>query len=86
MSFIDNVIGSFGGDLSLEKEQCKMMVFGFKGVFLEGVKGIKSFNEKEIILFACGGETVLSGENLFIKKFCQGDVVICGKINKIERN
>lgn len=84
MSFIDNIINSFGSDLCLEKEPLKMMVFGDKGVFLEGVVGIKSFNEKEIILFRKKGEALLNGENLFVKKFCGGDVVICGKINKIE--
>jgi sporulation protein YqfC len=86
MSFVDNILSSFGEEFSLEKESQKIMVFGDKGVFLEGVLGIKSFNKEQIVLFVKKGEIVIAGENLFVKKFCQGDVVVCGKINKIERN
>lgn len=86
MSFVDNILSSFGEEFSLEKESQKIMVFGDKGVFLEGVLGIKSFNKEQIVLFVKKGEIVIGGENLFVKKFCQGDVVVCGKINKIERN
>ncbi len=86
MSFIENIIGSFGGDEAFSNEQTKIMVFGDKGVFLEGVSGIKAFTDKEIILFRKKGEIALAGEKLFIKKFCGGDVVICGKISKIEMN
>ena len=86
MSFVDNILSSFGEEISLEKESNKIMIFGDKGVFLEGVSGIKSFNSEQIILFIKKGEIVVAGENLFVKKFCQGDVVVCGKINKIERN
>lgn len=86
MSFIENIIGSFGGDEAISNEPSRIMIFGDRGVFLEGATGIKSFNDKEIIIFKKKGEIALTGERLFIKKFCGGDVVICGKISKIEMN
>ena len=63
----------------------QVTLVGDSVVFLEGVKGIKEFSTEQITLFLNKGEITLFGEKMKIKKFCQGDLVVCGKINKIER-
>ncbi len=86
MSFIENILESFGIEKNVENSMEKAILFGDQGIFLEGIKGIKTFDYNQIILFTKKGEIKLTGEKLFIKKFCMGDVVVCGKIVAIERS
>ncbi len=86
MAFLENILQSLGLNDNVEKEFNKIMIFGDKGAFFEGIKGIKAFSSEQIILFAKKGEVLVKGERLYIKKFCMGDVVICGKIKEIARN
>ncbi|MBE7087027.1 MAG: hypothetical protein E7369_01855 [Clostridiales bacterium] len=84
MSFIDNILGCIGDEaLSLETGFRAVMV-GEKAVYIEGVKNITGFNEDVIELLIKRGSVKVSGRNMFIKKYCLGDVLICGKIKGIE--
>ena len=86
MSFIDNILENIG-ICDLEQEQkFRYTVFGEKAGYFENVLGIRYYTEEEIALSLKRGGLIVRGEKLYIKKFCLGDVVICGKITAVERN
>ena len=47
---------------------------------ITGVKDIKSFDEKEILLFTQAGKLVIKGEQLHVKK---GEVDLEGKVDSL---
>ena len=90
MSFFDSIIEGFGIDSAQNGQFLKVTLIGNKGdgfsyAYIENVLSIKSFSPNEISVIIKGGGITLKGENLFIKKYCQGDLAICGKIVKAER-
>ncbi len=70
-----------GFNISELKPSFRAEFIGDSGVYFQNIACIKSYTESEIILGIKRGVLILSGENLFIKKYCQGDVFICGKIS-----
>lgn len=85
MSFLDNVFNCFESSSSLLPLP-KIVLIGDRSGYFEGVKSIGSYSEKEIVLFTKLGKTTIIGTNLTINKFCEGDVVICGKILTIKKD
>lgn len=83
MSFIEDIKGSFGEDF-LAGKNFRCTLFSDAGYF-ENVSSILSFSEEEIILSLKGGRLTVRGKNLFIKKYCGGDVAVCGKITELKR-
>ena len=63
----------------------RAVLFGDCAGYFENVKNIVSFSDCEIILSLSNGGLKIAGEKLYIKKYCLGDVAICGKIKTIER-
>ena len=59
-------------------------MIGDSALYIEGVKSILGFSDKEIILALPKQKVALRGEGMFIKKYCLGDTVICGKIKAFE--
>ena len=84
MSFIDEVLSVFGGENAAPV--FRVMLLGDGAAYLEGVKAIKSYSQDKIEVFVGKGELKITGEGLFVKKFCAGDLAVCGKIKSIERN
>ena len=85
MGFIDNILSSVGAE-HFPAEPCfKIMIFGDSAGYFENITGIKYYTPEEISLCIKKGGITVRGENLFIKKYCAGDVVICGKITSLER-
>ncbi len=85
MSFIDNIKKCIG--LSESDAFCdfRLVSFGFNSLYFEKIKQIISYNKEEINLGLKSGGIKIIGENLYVKKYCAGDVVVCGKIKSIER-
>ena len=84
MSFVDEVLNVFGGeDLA---PAFRVMILGDSAAYVEGVKSIKSYSEDKIELFIKKGGIKITGEGLYIKKYCAGDLAVCGKIKSVERN
>jgi sporulation protein YqfC len=85
MGFFDNMKESFGiCDLS-EGIKNKVVLVGFEAGYFDCVVGIIGYSDTEISLALKKGKIIVYGKDLYIKKFCEGDVVVCGKITKIER-
>ena len=85
MSFFDSIINNFDEDSFVAEANFKAMLFGDTAGYFENVKAIKSFSQTEIVLRLKSGGIIITGENLYIKKYCEGDIAVCGKILKLER-
>ena len=85
MGFIDNILENLGLDGLGEGVKPKVLLIGFEKTHIEGVKSILSFNDKEVVLCLKSTKLKIKGENLSVDKFCDGDVVVCGKIWAIEK-
>ena len=86
MGFIDDVLSSLGLDGLLEGAKPKTLLVGFEAGYIQGVKSILKYDGEEISLSVKGGRVTISGSNLYVKKFCEGDVVICGKITSLKKD
>ncbi len=84
MSFIENIKNCIGESVGAELSEFRLAMFGFNSAYFEKVKAIISYTKEEIVLGLKKGSVKISGKELFVKKYCAGDVVICGEILKIE--
>ena len=50
------------------------------GGYFEGVKTVGDFSPQNIVLYYPRESVEIEGESLFIKKYCEGDLQISGKI------
>lgn len=83
MSFIENIKENLGGEMC--PPVYRALIFGDNAAYFEGVKNITSYEPNEIVLALKRGSVRVHGKNMYIKKYCAGDVVICGVILKLER-
>ncbi len=84
MGLIDNIKNCISESDMPTIPPFRAVLFGNNAVYFENIKSIIGFSPEQIILSVKTGEVKLSGEGLYIKKYCEGDVVICGKICSIE--
>ncbi len=84
MNFIEEVIQSIGENEFLSGHGFRAVLFERAGYF-QAIKCIREYRPEEIIFCSKHGEIRVLGENLYIKKYCAGDVVVCGKITALER-
>lgn len=84
MSFFE-VINSSLAKENLPVPCFRAVLIGEYALQLEGVLSIKEFSSEKIIVKIKKGELSVSGRGLYIKKYCLGDLVVCGKIVAIER-
>ena len=85
MSFIDSIKNCFcAGEIPIEPIY-RAVVFGDGAVYFENIRAIVSFDSNEIVLSLKKGGLKVLGEELLVKKYCSGDVAVCGKIRAIER-
>lgn len=86
MNFIENLKEIMGANEIMEGGAVKFTVVIEKGGYFENVKGVLSYSDDLIVLKIKGGKISVKGENLFIKKYCEGDLSICGKITSVEKD
>ena len=85
MSFIEDIRRCFNSeDLPFEPVY-RMVAFGDRALYVENVCSIVAYSPEEITLSFKKGGMVIQGKCMYVKKFCGGDVAICGKIKKTER-
>ena len=83
MSFIDEIYGHFASSLQGFLPTFKASIIGDNGAYFENVKKIVSLSPNLIILGLKSKLIEVSGEELKIKKYCEGDLLICGKIKGV---
>lgn len=84
MSFIDIIKENFNNEQGMD---CKFraILFGDSGGYFECVKCIEQYSSEQIAFRVKNQTVVVRGTGLYIKSYCEGDLVICGKINVVER-
>lgn len=85
MSFIDDIKGCFNPDELPKEPIYRAVLFGDGAGYFENVRTIAHYQTDEILLCLKKGGLLVKGKDLYVKKYCAGDVVICGKITSIER-
>lgn len=82
MSFFDSITES----LNIGKGGFfRAVLLGDELLEIEGVKQIKSYSPEEIVVLLRKDGLKIKGNDLFVKKYCAGDLVVCGKILVLER-
>lgn len=86
MGFIDSILDNIALPFEGDALKNKIVLVGDSAGYFDSVSSIVYFSETEVCLAVKKGKIVVFGSGLYIKKFCEGDVVLCGKITKIERS
>ncbi len=84
MSFIENIKSCIWNGEEPPSLSYRAVLFGDGAIYLEGVKHIASYTKEEIVVCLKKGALRVEGAELYIKKFFAGDMVICGRIYRIE--
>ena len=85
MGFIDKITECLGGAEFPKEPEFRAVLFGENAVYFENISGIISYERERVIPALKKGQVTVRGCDLYIKKYCSGDVVICGKISGIEK-
>ena len=85
MGFIEEIKSCFTADELPKEPIFRAVLFGDGAAYFENVSTIAKYSTEEIVLNLRKGSLVIEGCGLYVKKYCGGDVVICGKINCVRR-
>ncbi len=85
MGFIEEIKKCFSCAEMPKEPIYRAVIFGDSAGYFENVCAVAHYQSEEIALSLKRGGIVIKGEKLYIKKYCGGDVVVCGKIQSIER-
>jgi len=85
LSFIENIKDCIGVENLPVAPTFRALLFGGVAVYVEGVKQMLSFTNEEIIVSVKDCSLKIEGEKLYVKKYCSGDLVVCGKISGLIR-
>ena len=86
MGFIENIKQCLGVDIAPLNPPFRAVIMGDCAIYLEGVKSIVFYQKEEIKLAVKGGALSIKGQELCVRKYCAGDIVVCGKICGIEKS
>ena len=84
MSFFESVKEMIGLE-HLPTPVFRATIIGDVAGFFEGVVDVHDFSDEKIVLRLKKGGFVINGKNLYVKKYCAGDLVVCGKITSTQR-
>ena len=85
MGFMENIVKSLGLDGFIAEQSFRGVLIGDGAGYFENVRSVKSYSPDKIELVLKKGGLKISGEKLVIKKYCAGDIAVCGTIKSIER-
>ncbi len=84
MNIIDNVLKGILGEEILNQKY-RITVYGEKACMVSGVKSVTKYSPMQIDLLVKGARLSVYGEELTLNRFYRGDIVICGKVFKVEK-
>ena len=85
MGFIDSIKNCFSQEELPKEPVFRAVLFGDTACYFENVCCIVRYDVEEIVLGLKKGGISIRGQGLYLKKYCAGDVVVCGKIKSVER-
>ena len=83
MGFIDDIKNCFSVK-ELGAPTFRAMLIGDNAAYFECITAIARYDQNEIMLCLKKGGIIVKGEGLYVKKYCKGDVSVCGKIKSVE--
>ncbi len=84
MGFIQSIKESLGREIPAEPV-FRAVLFGENSAYIENVLGIISYSADSISLGLKRGSLEIQGEDLYIKQYSGRDILICGKIIRVEK-
>ncbi len=85
MGLIDNIKECFSCEEFPKTPIYRAVLFGEEAGYFENIKSIVCYTSEQVVLALSKGCLQICGQDLYIKKYCLGDVVICGKIKAVQR-
>jgi sporulation protein YqfC len=85
MSFIDDIKNCFSCEELPKEPIYRAVLLGDGAGYFENVCFIQHYDTEEICLALKRGGLLIKGKDLYIKKYCAGDVIVCGKIASVQR-
>ncbi|MBQ3596936.1 MAG: YabP/YqfC family sporulation protein [Clostridia bacterium] len=64
----------------------RVLLLGDNVGYFEKIVGILEFSDQKIVLSLKKGSITILGQGLYIKNFCEGDVVVLGKIDSVVKD
>lgn len=85
MGFIEDIKNCFSSSELPIEPVFRAVMFGDCALYLENVRSIIKYTTEEISVSLKKGGLNVNGNGLYVKKYCAGDLVVCGNIKSIER-
>ena len=64
----------------------RVLLLGDNAGYFEKITGILEFSDQKIVLSIKKHTITILGSGLYIKSFCEGDVVVLGKISSVVKD
>ncbi len=62
----------------------RCLVIPLGGGYFQGVKAVGDFSQERIELYFSSARILVEGKSLVIKKYCEGDLILSGKITLLK--
>ena len=85
MKLFDEIMRRLGADEELVFNGVKYVVFDGRCGYFENVKGIGDFSGEAVEILLKKGKLLVSGKNLYIRCFVEGDLAVYGQIESVAR-
>ena len=85
MKLFDEIMRRLGADDDLVFNGVKYVVFDGRCGYFENVKGIGDFSGEAVEILLKKGKLLVSGKNLYIRRFVEGDLAVYGQIESVAR-
>lgn len=83
MRLFEEIVARLGLDEEIAAGE-KYVVFPGKCAYFENVKGIRVFSAAGVEISFKSGALRIEGEGLSVGQYCGGDLVLFGKVTKVE--
>ena len=83
MAFIENALGILGFGKEITPYSHRVTLYGKSGALIEGVKKIAIYTEERVEFLIKECMLVISGSNIKITKYCEGEVCLVGEITGV---
>ena len=85
MNLLENIVDMLGLKDFAYGNGFTLIIINENSAYIQGVKRIEGYTSEKIAVVTKKCKLTVYGKNLCVKKFCMGDMAICGKIEKTEK-
>lgn len=83
MKLFEEIIERANFEPELVQNGAKIILYGKKLAYFENVKKIFAFNTTELVLMTKGGKIQITGQNLMIQQYGDGDLLLQGEVHSV---